>query len=102
MESAGGDDLQVTDNPKQHRYEARLDGELVGYLAYRLHPQVITLVHTETLPAGQGRHVGSRLVQKALDDIRARGLRMVPICPFVRGWLQRHPEYDDLVTAAVD
>ena len=58
---------------------------------------MIVLVHTEVAPAVEGRGVGSRLVSAALDDIRARGLRLVPICPFVRAYLGRHPEYADLL-----
>jgi uncharacterized protein len=58
---------------------------------------VIVLVHTEVVPAVEGRGVASRLVSAALDDIRARGLRVVPICPFVRHYLGRHPEYGDLL-----
>lgn len=58
---------------------------------------MIVLVHTEVAPAVEGRGVGSRLVSAALDDIRARGLRLVPICPFVRAYLGRHPEHGDLL-----
>ena len=46
----------------------------------------------------EGHGVGSRLVQGALDDLRARGLAVVPLCPFVAGFIDRHPEYADLVT----
>jgi predicted GNAT family acetyltransferase len=92
------DDLRVTDSSEQQRYEARLGDELVGYIEYRLHPHAITLVHTEVLPAAEGRHVGSRLVQATLDDVRARGLNVVPLCPFVRGFIDRHPDYADLVS----
>jgi predicted GNAT family acetyltransferase len=93
------DDLRVSDNPEQHRYEARLDGEVLGHIEYRLHPDAITLVHTEVAPEAEGRHVGSRLVQQTLDDIRARGLSVVPLCPFVHAYIRRHPEYADLVAA---
>jgi predicted GNAT family acetyltransferase len=91
------DDLQVSDNPEQHRYEGWLGEELVGYVAYRLRPDEITLMHTEVTLAAEGRHIGSRLVQQTLDDIRKRGLRVVPMCPFVRGYIKRHPDYADLV-----
>jgi uncharacterized protein len=69
----------------------------VGEILYRTRPGVIVLVHTEVAPVAKGRGLGSRLVTAALDDIRARGLRLVPICPFVRAYLGRHPEYGDLL-----
>jgi predicted GNAT family acetyltransferase len=55
------------------------------------------LVHTEVAPSAEGAGVGSRLVRGALDDVRARGLRVAPLCPFVREYIRRHPEYADLV-----
>jgi uncharacterized protein len=59
----------------------------------------LALVHTEVEPRHEGRGFASRLVAGALDDIRARGLGVVPTCPFVRSYLERHPEYGDLVVA---
>jgi uncharacterized protein len=90
----------VRDNPDELRYEILRDGELLGEIRYRAEPGVVTLVHTEVRPAAEGQGVGSRLVAGALDDIRERGLRVVPVCPFVRAYLERHPEQRDLV--AVD
>ena len=87
----------VRDNPDELRYEILRDGRVFGEIRYRTEPGVITLVHTEVTPAVEGQGVGSRLVAGALDDIRARGLRLVPVCPFVRAYLQRHPEQGDLV-----
>jgi predicted GNAT family acetyltransferase len=87
----------VRDNPDELRYEILRGGELLGEIRYQSKPGVITLVQTEVTPAGEGQGVGSRLVAGALDDIRARGLRLVPVCPFVRAYLRRHPEQRDLV-----
>ena len=89
-------ELVVADNAEEQRYEARLGSELVGFIMYRLHPGRITLIHTEVAAALEGKGVGSQLVAGALDDIRRRGLTIVPICPFVRAYLRRHPEYADL------
>ncbi len=58
---------------------------------------MIVLVHTEVAPTEEGQGTGSRLVRDALDDIRARGLRVAPVCPFVAAYLRRHPEQRDLV-----
>ena len=91
-------EIEVRDNGAELRYEALADGTLVGEIRYRREPGAIVLVHTEVSPSAEGQHVGSRLVRAALDDIRARGLRVVPVCPFVAAYLRRHPEYADLVT----
>ena len=87
----------VRDNPEELRYELVRDGEVIGVILYRATPGVIALVHTDVEPAFEGEGVGSRLVAGALDDIRARGLRLVPVCPFVAAYLRRHPEQRDLV-----
>jgi predicted GNAT family acetyltransferase len=89
--------MEVRDNPEERRYELVDDGQLVGEILYRRDPGRVVLVHTEVSPALEGQGLASRLVAGALDDIRARGLRVVPICPFVRSYLRRHPEYEDLV-----
>ena len=93
---AGGD-LVVRDNPAELRYEAVRDGELVGLIRYRVEPGALVLVHTEVAEKVEGTGVGSQLVRGAVDDIRARGLRLVPVCPFVLAYLRRHPEHADLV-----
>jgi predicted GNAT family acetyltransferase len=91
-------DLTVRDNAAELRYEVLEDGKVVGEILYRARPgDRIVLLHTEVLPYAEGGGVGSRLVAGALDDIRARGLRVVPLCPFVAGYIRRHPEYADLV-----
>jgi predicted GNAT family acetyltransferase len=87
----------VVDNPAELRYELRVDGEPAGLIRYRTEPGVVVLVHTEIFPAAEGRGLGSRLVAGALDDIRARGLRVVPLCPFAAAYVRRHPEYAELV-----
>jgi predicted GNAT family acetyltransferase len=68
-------------------------------IRYVREQDTVVLVHTEVEPRAEGQGVGSRLVAGALSDIRARGLKLVPQCPFVRAYLARHPEYDDLVVA---
>ena len=87
--------LRVVDNPAELRYELRDGDELVGEIRYRREPGVLELVHTEVEPRRKG--LGSELVKGALDDMRARGLRVVPICPFVTAYIRRHPEYADLL-----
>jgi predicted GNAT family acetyltransferase len=91
------DGFEVVDNETDLRYEARLDGELAGWIQYRPLAGWTVLVHTESLPAFAGRGVASRLVRAALDDIRARGLHVTPACPYVAAYIHRHVEYRDLV-----
>ena len=87
----------ITDAAHRGLYEAHIDGELVGVLEYVVKYGRIGLVHTEVLPAHEGRGVGSALVRFALDDARQRGLRVIAICPYVQDYLSRHPEDDDIV-----
>jgi predicted GNAT family acetyltransferase len=91
----------LTDDRRAGRYEARpsADGGPgdVAVILYRLGRDEIELWHTEVPPALAGHGIGSRLVRAALDDARARGLRVVPTCPFVSAFLRRHPEYHDVI-----
>ena len=90
--------VEIRDNPERSRYELRVDGELVGMLVYQLHDDTITMIHTEVNDA-QGRHgLGTQLVRAALADAKARGLQVVPLCPFVAALVRREPgSYLELV-----
>jgi uncharacterized protein len=91
-------EVEVTDNPAENRYDARVGGELAGFAAYHLTRSSIVFTHTEVDPAFEGHGVGSALARFALDDVRAKGERdVVPVCPFIHGWIDDHPEYADLV-----
>ena len=90
-------DVTVRDNPGESRFEAYVDGRLAGFSAYELSAGVITFTHTEVDDAFEGQGVGSSLVRQELDLVRADGeLRVQPLCPFVRAWIDRHPDYADL------
>jgi uncharacterized protein len=95
--SADSAQATVRDNPDRLRYQLLVDGEVVGEILYRRNDDAIALVHTEVSPALEGRGLASTLVAGALDDLRARRMHVVPICPFVRAYVRRHPEYADLV-----
>jgi len=88
--------LNVIDVPERHRFEAVLDGELVGFAAYQKTDELIVFTHTEVDSSLEGQGVGGALVREALDHVRELGLRVLPICPFVQAWMLRHPEYTDL------
>ena len=91
--------IEVADNPDESRYEIRVDGELAGFSQYRQRPAGLAFVHTEIDDRFEGQGLGGRLVSFALDDARKRGLAVLPFCPFVKGYIERHPEYLDLVPA---
>ncbi|MBC7310768.1 MAG: N-acetyltransferase [Actinomycetales bacterium] len=94
-------DVVVTNNTSQSRYEAHLDGELAGFAEYRLKTDVIMFIHTEVDSTFEGKGVGGAIARSALDDVRADGSRkVVPLCPFIRSWIDRHPDYQDLVAPA--
>lgn len=88
---------RVVDNPAELRYELWVDGARAGFIAYRREPGAVVLVHTDIDPVHEGKGLGSRLVAGALADLRRRGLRLVPLCPFVASYLRRHPEEAGLV-----
>jgi predicted GNAT family acetyltransferase len=86
----------VRDNPAESRFELEVSGHLaVAY--YRLAGKVITFTHTEVPQALSGQGVASRLVKGALEQVRARGLKVAAKCDFVAGYLGKHPEFGDLI-----
>ncbi|HEY8408652.1 MAG TPA: GNAT family N-acetyltransferase [Gaiellaceae bacterium] len=89
--------IEVRDNPAALQYEVSVDGEPAGVIRYTLGGDVVTLVHTEVEPKYEGHGVGAALVKGALDDLRARGKKIVPLCEYVLAYLERHDEYRDLV-----
>ncbi|WP_371655398.1 MULTISPECIES: GNAT family N-acetyltransferase [unclassified Streptomyces] len=94
---------QVTDRPQKSRYEilAGDDGtETAGFAEYHLSEGEIAFIHTEIDSRFAGQGLAGLLARGALDDVRARGLRVLPHCPFIRGWIGKHPEYTDLVPEA--
>jgi predicted GNAT family acetyltransferase len=87
----------VRDNPTEHRYEIHDDADAVlGFAAYQKTDELIVFTHTEVDPATEGQGVGGQLVRGALDHVRTLGLPVLPVCPFVQGWMGRHPDYADL------
>lgn len=90
--------VEVIHNPQLSRYEAWVDGELVGFAEYHLDGSRLTLTHTEVDPEHERRGIGSRLAKDALTDVGARGLELIPRCPFIAAYVRQHPDlYLDLV-----
>jgi predicted GNAT family acetyltransferase len=92
-------DTRVVDNPVAGRFDIVVDGEPAGLIAYRRAGSRLELTHTEIDSKFEGHGVGSTAVRAALDTARADGLAVLPYCPFVRRYIQRHREYVDLVPA---
>ena len=90
--------ITVVDVPDRERFEARTeDGDLAGFVTYQLTGKIIVYTHTEVRPAYEGKGVGSALARSVLDDARARERTVVAVCPYISGWLDKHPEYGDIV-----
>jgi predicted GNAT family acetyltransferase len=88
----------VVDHAAALQYEITIDGELAGVIRYTRDGDTITMLHTEVEPKWEHHGVGSELVQRALEDVRAKGEHVVPLCPFVAAYLRRHPDYADIVS----
>jgi uncharacterized protein len=92
--------IEVADAPERDRYELSIDGEVVGFSAYVARPGLIAFVHTEIDERLHGRGLGDRLIRFALEDARARGLAVLPFCPFVKAFIESHLEFRALVPDA--
>jgi predicted GNAT family acetyltransferase len=91
--------MVVTDNPARERFEIAVDGEVAGFVQYLRRRGLIALTHTEVQAGYEGQGVGGTLIRWTLDAARDEGLTVLPFCPFVHSYIERHPEYVDLVPA---
>lgn len=89
-------ETHVTRDESASRWEIRIGEELVGFAAYQRTPDEIVFTHTEIDDGHEGEGLGGTLVRAALDDVRAEGLKALPVCPFVQAFLNRHEDYQDL------
>jgi predicted GNAT family acetyltransferase len=88
--------IAVVDNPSAGQFEASLDGH-VGFVSYIKNGKTIILTHTEVPKELQGRGLGNVLARGVLDRARQEGWQVVPRCPFIARYIERHPEYRSLV-----
>ena len=96
------ENYKLIDNVALHQYEFRI-GDLIPRIEYiKTKNGEIYLTHTEVPSALEGKGVGSSLVRLALEDIERQQLRLVPLCPFVAGYVQTHPEWKRLVMEGVN
>lgn len=89
-------DVTVAMNEGEQRFEVKLDGE-TAFAEYRLIDHGIILPHTVVPEAFEGRGVGSALAKTALGYAREHALKVIPLCPFIAGYIQKHPEWKDVV-----
>ena len=92
--------LRISHNAEAARYEALVGPKLAGFAEYQLAKDLIVFTHTEVDPAYEGQGVGSALARAALDDVRGTARKVLPLCPFIKGWIEHHREYVDLVYGA--
>jgi uncharacterized protein len=92
-------DIVVRDNVESQTYDAMLGDEIAGTIVYELEGPRIVLTHTAVQTRLQHRGIASKLIAAALDDIRSKGLKVTILCPTVNEFIDKHPEYADLVDA---
>lgn len=90
------EDYKLIDNKENNRYEFQIDGK-IAEIDYIKSNGEIYFVHTEVPASLSGRGVGSQLAEKALKDVDRQELRLVPLCPFIAGYIQKHPEWKRIV-----
>lgn len=89
-------ELECTHNENRKRYEVHADGVRVGLLTYWIQDDVVSISHTETDEDYQGQGIAGVLTQFALDDMRTKGYKVKPLCPYISNWITAHPDYEDL------
>ena len=94
---SGADHIgEIVNNPSKHRYELAVEGHIAATY-YKLADGVITFVHTVVPPELGGKGIGSKLIKGALDQVRTDGLKVIPECPFVKAFIEKHADYQDLL-----
>lgn len=94
-------DVKVVDNPAKRRYEAWVDGGFAGYTRYGQTRGHITFFHTEVEPDFAGAGLGRRLARGALEDVVAQGKQVMPLCPFIAGYIRDNPDLLEAVVPSV-
>jgi len=90
----------IRDNAEKHRFEIDLDDGSIAIAEYIVRDDKITFTHTEVPPVHEGKGIGTALIRFALASARDRGLKVVPVCPFVAAYIKKHPEEQDLLDPA--
>ncbi|HEU5045367.1 MAG TPA: GNAT family N-acetyltransferase [Nocardioidaceae bacterium] len=96
MADTSSSSVRIIDNPDEERFEAYVDGELAGFAEYQLAQRLVVFTHTEVEDRFEGQGIGSALARVGLDEVRSRGLKALPLCPFIKSWIDKHPDYREL------
>lgn len=94
-------EFELIDNKESHRYEFRIDGHIAKIEYIKNNTGEIYLTHTEVPPVLGGKGIGTQLIEKSLNDIEQQGLHLVPLCPFVTGYIHKHPEWKRIVLKGI-
>lgn len=89
-------EIEVKDNPAKHRFEATVEGQ-TAFIDYKLQPGLMQVLHTEVPQELEGRGIAGAMTKYALEHIAAKNLQLLPLCPYMRAYLKKHPEYQHLV-----
>ena len=89
-------DVEVKDNPARHRFEATVEGK-TAFIEYKLLPGVMKVLHTEVPKELEGRGLAGTMTRFALKHIEEHNLQLMPLCPYMRAFLKKNPEYQRLV-----
>ena len=92
-------ELVVSNNETSNRFEAQVGGH-TAFIEYRRSPEVITFLHSYVPPSLEGYGIGGQLARAGLEFARSEGLTVFAVCPFVKAYIRRHPEYSELVNSA--
>lgn len=91
--------MDIANHPERHRYEIAVDGTKAAEIVYHMHgADTIELVHTEVKPQFEGQGLASKIAAFAFEDARNRGLKVIPTCTYIQGWLRKHPEWNDITS----
>jgi uncharacterized protein len=92
--------MEFKNDEARSRYELHMDGKVAAQAQYRREGERVVFTHTEVDPAHEGKGLGSKIAKHALDDVRQQGLKAVPACSFIEGYIARHAqEYGDLLAS---
>lgn len=90
-------DYQLINNTEEGQYEFHIEGQIAKAVYKESGENIITITHVSVPSALEGKGIGSQLVKKVLNDIEKQGLKVIPICPFVDIYMQRHPEWNKIL-----
>jgi len=90
-------EIGLRDDTDRHRFELLVDGEVAGLADYHVRDGAVVITHSEVDSRLRGRGLGNELARRTLDELRARGVKVVPVCPFFARYVSEHRDYDDIV-----